>query len=387
MKHAHLKKYIYIGLTIFIALSLCILLYFLLDRMPQIMTAISTILSIIKPLIYGAAIAYVLYPVCVFFEKIIRKLFSKLKNRKLANKLIRGISIFLSLIFGIGIIVAILYLILPQIYKTIETIINESGNYINNITVFVSKKLSDNPELSNSIVENIKNYSDKITSLLSNVLPVLEGIKTGIVSIAVAAKNIFIGIIVAIYLLADRHQFKNGLKRFIELIFSTKMASAVKSEIKFANNIFLGFISGKILDSAIIGVLCYILMIILGLPFAPLIAVLIAVTNLIPFFGPFIGAIPSALLILIDDPWKCLIFIIMIIVLQQLDGNVIGPKILGDSTGLSSFWVLFSILVFGGLFGFTGMIIGVPVFAIIYDIVKKIIIKCEEKRKLKSESE
>lgn len=387
MKNNQSKKYIQIGLTIFTALAASILLYFLLDRLPSIGKVISVVLEAVKPLIYGAVIAYVLYPVCIFFERFFRKVFKKAKNRKLANKLTRGLSIFLSLIFGIGVIVIVLYMVIPQIYESISKIVASAPTYIEKMYVFVDNWFADNDELKKSIIDAIDKYTSDITSLLTDwsgqIGNVVKSIGDGVLSVFIVTKNIFIGVIVAIYLLADRHQFKEAVKRFINLIFKNNVATAVKNEIKYANDIVLNFISGRILDSAIVGILCYILMVILQLPFPLLIAVLIGVTNIIPFFGPFIGAIPAGLLILIEDPIKCIIFVVMIIILQQVDGNIIGPRVVGGSIGLSSFWVLFAILLFSGIFGMTGMIIGVPLFAIIYDIIKKVIEFFEEKKKQK----
>ena len=391
MKNNNFKKYFYAGVTLFSTLALCIVLYFTLSRIPDIYAGFKVFISAAMPLIYGAIFAYLLYPVCIFFEKVFKKVFSKVKKRKIANGLTRGISIFLSITFGIGVVAIILYMVIPQLYESIMKIINSAPTYIDRISKFVDGFLKDNTELRTTVNNAINEYTSDITKLLTNwssqIGTVVKSIGDGVLSVAIVTKNIFIGIIVAIYLLADRHQFKIGLKRFIELVFSRKMSRVVKDEVKFANNVVLNFISGRILDSAIIGILCYILMVILRLPFPLLIAVLVGVTNIIPFFGPFIGGIPAGLLILIEDPWKCLVFVIMIVILQQLDGNIIGPRILGDSIGLSSFWVLFSMLIFGGLFGLTGMIAGVPVFAIIYDIIKKIIIKCEKKKALKAQAQ
>ena len=384
MKNEQFKKYFYIGLTVFLALGASILLFFMLDKASQIKNIVSLFLQAAKPLIYGAVIAYLLYPTCIFLEKLFRKIFKKMKNRKTANKLTRALSIVLSFIFGFGIVTVLLYLIIPQIYDSIVTIINSIPAYIEKVYIFVDNQLSDNADLKQSVTYAISKYTENITQLLQSwsgqIGTVVKALGDGVLSVFVVTKNIFIGIIVAVYLLADRHQFKTLLKRLINLIFKKNSALAVKQEIKYANDVVLNFISGKIVDSAIIGVLCYILMLILRLPFPVLIAVIIGVTNVIPFFGPFIGAIPSALLILIESPIKCLIFVVMIIILQQVDGNIIGPKIVGESIGLSSFWVLFSILIFSGLFGITGMIIGVPVFAIIYDIVKKTVIHFESKK-------
>lgn len=381
------KKYFYSGLTLFCALGLTVILSSLLNWLPKLFDSISLVLSVLRPLVYGAGIAYILYPVCIFFEKLFKKVFQKIKNSKLKNNLIRGFAIFFSIIFGLGVLTVLLYMIIPDLIHNIEKIIYNSPSYIKTIQNFIDSQLASNEALRDYINNIINSYTKDITSLLNNLgdtlTQVVSSLGTGIWSITIVLKDFFIGIIVAIYLLADRNNFKKAFKRFIELIFNRKAAKVVKEEIRFSNEVILNFISGRILDSVIVGICCYILMIILNIPYALLVSVLVGVTNIIPFFGPFIGGVPSALLILIDNPVKCLVFVIMIVVLQQLDGNVICPRIVGNSVGLSSFWVLFSMILFGGLFGITGMIIGVPVFAIIYDIIHKIIIKCEEIKKEK----
>ena len=288
------------------------------------------------------------------------------------------------MVFGIGVVAFLIYMILPDIVKSIEKILYNSPSYIKTIQKFIDSQLSSNEGVKDYVNSIINGYTKDITSLLDNwgqeLGNIVSSVGNSVLNITIILKDFFIGLIVAIYLLADRSNFKNACKRFIELIFNKKHAISVKNEIRFANGVILNFISGRILDSAIIGICCYILMIILDIPFALLVSVLVGVTNIIPFFGPFIGAIPSGLLILIESPLKCLVFVIMIIVLQQIDGNIIGPKIVGNQIGLSSFWVLFSMLVFGGLFGLTGMIIGVPLFAIVYDIISKLIKKAERKK-------
>jgi len=186
-------------------------------------------------------------------------------------------------------------------------------------------------------------------------------------------KNIFLGVLISIYMLASRKLFARQAKLLLRGVFPKRWADAVETEVRYADRMFNGFLMGKLLDSAIIGVICFVVTTILRFDMAILISVIVGVTNIIPFFGPFIGAIPCALLLLLKSPWQCLIFLIFIVILQQLDGNVIGPKILGNTTGVSSFWVLFSILLFGGLWGVFGMIVGVPLFAVIYDIARKLI--------------
>ena len=211
-------------------------------------------------------------------------------------------------------------------------------------------------------------------TLLPSMQNIVSGAAIGVLNVVTVAKNLIIGIIVAVYMLASRKRFVQQGKLVLHSIVRPRWAQLITEEVKYADKMFGGFINGKIMDSAIIGVLCYIGCLIFKFPSALLVSVIIGVTNVIPFFGPFIGAIPATLLILIQSPIKALWFVLFVLVLQQLDGNIIGPKILGNTTGLSSFWVLFAILLFGGLWGFVGMIVGVPLFAVIYDVIKKLVI-------------
>ena len=242
----------------------------------------------------------------------------------------------------------------------------------------------------NEIIQNyIMQLSDAGTESISgwlkdSILPymnmILTGLSDSMINAAGIFMNLFIGLVVAIYLLSGRKKFKKQGKLILYSLFKERWANKIVEEIRFADRVFSGFIGGKLLDSAIIGVICYAGMMVLGLPYAILISVIVGVTNIIPFFGPYIGAIPSAIILLTVSPMSCLIFVIFIVILQQVDGNIIGPKILGSSTGLSGIWVLFSILFFGGLFGFVGMLIGVPVFAVIYDLIRQLIVRGLELR-------
>ena len=207
------------------------------------------------------------------------------------------------------------------------------------------------------------------TTVLPELGSLVADLTTGVYYVVMAIYNLIIGIIVSVYILANHETFSANAKRWLYSIFSVETAQRIRRGLDFTNRTFAGFINGKLLDSAIIGLICYIVCAILNMPYALLVSVIVGVTNVIPFFGPFIGAVPSALIILLVDPFKCLVFVIFIIILQQLDGNVIGPKILGSSIGINGFWVMFSIILGAGLFGFWGMLLGVPVFVVIYTAI------------------
>ena len=229
------------------------------------------------------------------------------------------------------------------------------------------------PDLIKEIDNQFKNIEADVTEFINNIVPkigdVMVKITDSALSFLMAIKDFLIGIIVAVYFLFDKEHFQAQIKKIINAVMPEKLASGLLRICTQTNNSISGFISGKIIDSIIIGCLCFVCMTVMKLDFALLISVIVGVTNVIPFFGPIIGAVPSALLLLMSSSKQVIPFIILILIIQQLDGNIIGPKILGQSTGVSAFWVLFSILVGGGLFGFAGMILGVPIFAVIYSLI------------------
>jgi predicted PurR-regulated permease PerM len=229
----------------------------------------------------------------------------------------------------------------------------------------------------NLIDDQFEDIKNALISFVNGLIPKIGDIflklKDSAISLVNIIKDFFVGIIVAIYFLLDKEHFQAQMKKVVYAIFPQRFSEGFFRVCDHTNRSLSGFISGKIIDSIIIGILCFICMTIMQLDYTLLISVIVGVTNIIPVFGPFFGAIPSALLLLMTSPKQVIPFVILIIVLQQLDGNVIGPKILGSSTGLSAFWVMFAILLGGGLFGFGGMLLGVPIFAVIYSLIEEFI--------------
>ena len=370
------KNYIYWMFAIFGAIALNVALFFLIFRFKEFGGVIGKIMAILKPMIYGAAIAYLLKPVCNTYErKLNEHLPSKLK------KMSKALAITGSMLTMCIIVYLLLIIIIPPVVNSVTSLINTLPDKLNYAASWLEETLKEDTVVANYITENyimlkdtaIEWISNELIPNMQNIQNILAGVGIQIWNSVMFLKNLLIGLIIAVYLLASRKKFAVQGKMVLYSIVKTKWADKILTELKYADNTFVGFINGKILDSAIIGVICYVCCLIFKFPNAMLVSVIVGVTNIIPFFGPFIGAIPSALLIFIESPLKSLWFLIFIVVLQQVDGNIIGPKILGNSTGLSSFWVLFSILVFGGLWGFVGMVIGVPLFAVIYDIAKKLV--------------
>ena len=374
-KKPHIKPYLYGMLAGFGAISLSILFFFLIYRFQGFGDAISKLTGILMPFIYGAVIAYLLKPVCNCVENFLRRLLPE-KMGTAANML----AVTISLLFGILVVYALIMMIVPQLITSVTTLYYTARNNLNDFVDWASHQeiIASNQKLLDFIETSYDNLQDTLdnlvrTKLVPSMQSLLSGAALGVMSFVTFLKNIVIGLIVSVYLLASRKKFGQQGKLILYSLVKPRWADLIMEEVRYADRMFGGFINGKILDSAIIGVLCYIACLIFKFPSALLVSVIIGVTNVIPFFGPFIGAIPAILLILIQNPIKALWFVLFVLVLQQVDGNIIGPKILGNTTGLSSFWVLFAILLFGGLWGFVGMIIGVPLFAVIYDVLKKFV--------------
>ncbi len=378
----HRKKFLYGMLAGFGAISLSVVFFFILYRLQGIADTLDGIMEILAPFVYGGVIAYLLRPVCNQYEKWLRKWLPG-KFEKLADTLAVGPS----LVTGLLVVYTLIIMIAPQLYISLRSIWNALPDRIAKVIDWGYATFGEDEEILNflnTIYMEMYSTLDAwaresllpyITNLMGGVGSIVTGVGMSVWKILLFLKNFLIGLIVAVYLLASRKRFAKQGTLVIRGIFRPRWAEMVLNEIRFVDRMFGGFIDGKIVDSAIIGVLCYIGCVIFRFPNPLLISAIVGVTNVIPFFGPFIGAIPSILLILIESPIKALWFSLFVLGLQQLDGNVIGPKILGDRTGLSSFWVLFSIILFGGLWGLVGMVICVPLFAVIYDVAKKLIYK------------
>ena len=372
------KKYLYWGITAFLVISASVLFYMLLHHLPEIQGMWSKIVTILAPFIWGLVLAYLLLPL----TRALEKLFSSPRMRKahIKGKFARIAAIVVSEIVLLVILTAFVLLILPQLYSSIETIVVNSPEYYKKMTDWLELRLEDHPEVEQYVSQALETLSNQLMDIVNNrLLPsmgsVLSSLTTGVFAALKGVYNLIVGIIVSIYLLANREIAKAGFRKVLYSVFSIETAEKIRAGLVFTDKTFMGFLSGKLLDSAIIGLICYIVCAILKMPYTLLVSVIIGLTNIIPFFGPLIGAVPSAFIILLVDPLKCLIFVVFIVVLQQIDGNIIGPKILGSTVGINGFWVMFSIILGGGLFGFAGMILGVPVFVVIYTALSALVDK------------
>lgn len=382
-----MKKYLKIGITGAAILASGILCAFVLFKMRVIIELLKGITGILKPFLYGAVIAYLLAPLCNKIEEKLFQTFPK-ANRK-AKRFICFIAIVISLCVALAIVWMLIMLIIPQVWDSVMKIIDMVPQKITILNNWIEHMLENQPELQAYFEEFANQAESHINSLLNvdtiqKVQSIINSLSVQVFGVLGVLKNISLGFLISAYLLGSRKLFGAQAGLILHGIFPDKWAEIIEEEIRYTDKMFNGFLVGKIIDSAIIGLLCFAGLSFMGFEAPAFIGVIIGITNIIPFFGPFIGAIPCGLLLLLENPMHCLYFIIFIFVLQQLDGNVIGPKILGNTTGVSSFWVLFSILLFGGMWGVVGMVIGVPLFAVIYDIIRKLVYRGLRKHKRES---
>ena len=371
------KKYWFWGMTAFAVIAAAILFYMALSYLPVLGNGLKKFSRILSPFIWGLVFTYLLTPLMRSMEKHLfyplgKKLYRK--NPVGAKRFGRVLAVLLSIIVLLAVLTALVYMILPQIYSSIETIITNSPVYLENLNSWFDKVLTDFPALQDFVDKQLGEVSDNFASWLTEkVLPqvgsFVTNLTSGVYTVFRTVYNLVIGIIVSVYLLSDLEHFGAAFKRLLYSLFSIETAEKLLEGIRFTDRTFMGFINGKLLDSAIVGLICYIFCAVVQMPYALLVSVIVGITNIIPFFGPLIGAIPSAFIILMVNPFQCLIFIVFVIILQQIDGNFIGPKILGSSIGISGFWVMFAIILGAGLFNFWGMLLGVPVFVVIYTVI------------------
>lgn len=383
-----LMRYIVIAMVTFVTFCCCILFFFFIYRYHGFTAYWQKLMGILQPIIIGFVVAYLINPVMVFLEKhLLKALQPKMKSERKAKKLARSVGTAGALIFLLLVIFLLLDMMIPELIKSIQNLIVSLPQEINGFSQWMRDVLAEDSEMAAAVEASLVNAMDYVEKLFQDqILPqvntYIASITSGVINVVKVLFNFIIGLIIAVYILMSKETFIGQGKKLVYTMFSPKLGNRAIEMARISNQMFGGFISGKILDSAIIGVICYIGLIIMKMPYSLLVAVIVGVTNVLPFFGPYIGAVPSMILIALADPIKGLYFLIFIVVLQQIDGNIIGPKILGNSTGLSSFWVVFAILVGGGLFGFMGMLLGVPTFAVIYYIIRELSAYVLRRRKL-----
>ncbi|MBQ1171267.1 MAG: AI-2E family transporter [Lachnospiraceae bacterium] len=380
MKFQWDKKYLYWGITAFCVIALSIVFYYVLFHPTKFFQFFSSIAKTCAPIISGLVLAYLLTPICTFFENyLLIPIYKKCNlniNDVKPKKRIRSLAILLTLFVVIYLLYIFFSIVLKEIISSIQSIVLQFPIYVKNLEKWIDSTLSLNKDIETFANNMLDTYYVELNDWLNNsLLPqvnvIVKEVSLSLISVVKGLWNLIIGLIVSVYVLFSKEQFAGQSKKIIYAFFSKKKANEIISDIRYANKTFGAYVSGKIIDSIIIGFLCFFLMKLLKINYPILISVIIGITNIIPFFGPFIGAVPSILLILLINPFNGIKFLILIILLQTFDGNILGPKILGDSTGLSSFWVIFSITLFGAYFGIIGMAIGVPIFALIYAAFKR----------------
>ena len=361
------------GLTAFLVVVCCVLAFFAIYRFDIIQKFFSFTWGVLAPFIYGLVIAYL---VCPIYNRTVQGTYYLLNkgDRKLKHDmgLSKGVGTIVSVLTVFVVIFGVMLMIIPGLVNSIMGIVERLPDDIDKINAWVDTNLANLPQAQKEEIDHLLDdaMESAVKFATETILPhsqsLATGLTKGVMGFAGFLLDFIIGIIISVYFLNSKDTFLGQFKKVIVANFREETAEEIFQGARFTNKTFGGFISGKIIDSIIIGIICFIVMSIFGWEYSLLISCIVGLTNIIPFFGPFIGAIPSALLLLVANPMHALYFIILIVLLQQFDGNILGPKILGDSTGLASFWVLFAVLVGGGLFGFVGMIIGIPVFAVIY---------------------
>ena len=386
MKFHFEKKYVYWGVTAFLVIAASLIFYYLLFHMNNVRAGFRTFTKTCMPIIDGLVLAYLMTPLVKhmerdFFIPLCKRLNLNTESAK-TKKRMRLLSALITVIFVFVLLYLLCASIIPQLIVSIQNIALQLPVYATNLQDWIQKLFENNDDLAGIVTSLINQYSNELEDYLnSKLVPQLNVILTrfsssifsSMLGLLVTAWNLLIGLIISVYLLVSKESFAGQSKKIIYAIWEEETANKLISNIRFVNATFGGFINGKLVDSLIIGLICFIGMTLLQLPYPLLISVIVGITNIIPFFGPYLGAIPSIVLILMVNPKQALYFAIFVLILQQFDGNFLGPKILGNKTGLSSFWVIFSITLFGGYWGILGMAIGVPVFAVIYAGIKALV--------------
>ncbi len=379
MKHNRNEKYIKTGLTAFLVIAASIVFYYLIFHNKSFRSSLHGFVSILDPVFYGLILAYILNPLMQPIENGIHRVWKKneWKSTRTSNLAVRFFSAIAAFLILFFIIYGLVSLLMPQLIESVQNIIRNYPIYEANVIKWVNRTFG-NQDVSQTTV-TILEYADKIYDWAVGHLPEIDSIVSNVTQYLLGfvrlILNLVIGIIIALYILLSKEAMAAKAKRFMYAFFPVDTVNRVLHNLEFVDEKLGGFIIGKIIDSAIIGVLCYFVMWVMKMPYTVLIAVVIGVTNIIPFFGPFIGAIPCAILVFVVSPIKSLYFIIFIVLLQQFDGNILGPKILGNSTGLSGFMVVIAIVICNGLFGIGGTVFGVPLTATIVGVIQAYIRK------------
>lgn len=343
---------------------------------------IINLIGVMSPFLVAVLIAYFLQPLVTKFENLFKRSIAK----KWHPRIVRYVSIFLAYLIVIGFIVIAFVFVIPQIGQSIQELTASVPAMYDHVAEWLTKLQERYPEIDlegvterlNEMVPDLVNFG---TNIVGSVLPMLYSLSVSVVRVVI---NGLLAIMISIYMISSKEMFRHQIKRLIYALLSEKHGDALCKTCRECNDIFSAFLLSKAVDSLIIGCLCCVIMSIIGLPYAVLLSVIVGITNMIPYFGPFIGAVPGVLIYLCTNPTNAVIFAIMILILQQFDGLVLGPRLLGQSTGLNPIWVIFAITVGGAYFGVVGMFIGVPVVAVIAFLLNKLIVAQLKNKKVRA---
>lgn len=386
-----LKEFMWKGVTCFLVVASCIILGVIVLRFDEVLKGIKGILNVLEPILCGLIFAYLLNPIMNKVEQFLFHCCSgKREITTRTRSVIRSISIFITIIFAIVFIVVLLAMVIPELIANIGNMIKDLPEQLHSFNIWLSKQ-SGNEEVAGIIGKMTEETGSSIekwikTDFLKQMDVIVSKLTVGVFGVVNFVEVFFVGIIVSIYVLANKEKFMGQSKKLLYAVFSENVANTTMDLLRDSHRIFIGFITGKVIDSFIIGVLCFIGLSLLKMPYTLIASVIVGVTNIIPFFGPYMGAIIGGILIALASPKSAIIFLIFVLILQQVDGNFLGPKILGESIGLSAFWVIFAIMVGSGLFGFAGMVFGVPTFAVIYHIIRELVNKRLTVKKLPTDT-
>ncbi|MBO4867685.1 MAG: AI-2E family transporter [Ruminococcus sp.] len=376
------KKYQTIAVYAAVVIAVNVLLVLALNNVTDILESIYHLFDVLQPVTWGLIIAFLTNPLMVRTSRLMGKLYKTEEKRQKASGFIKVVSVIITELLFLGIVTGIVAIVVPELIKSIMEIFDNAGSIAESIQKWINKVFRNYPALEQAATKWLSDFNTDVGTIYDKVKPMLENILSGAWGIVTVVKNFLLGLIVSVYMLCSKEKLLAQFKKIIIALTKKRTCEKIMAGCEQANTVFSGFITGKIIDSIIIGLICFIGLTIMSMPYATMISVIIGVTNIIPFFGPLIGAVPTGLLILLIEPKKCVIFIIFVVVLQQFDGNILGPKILGDSTGLPGFWVLISLFLFGGLFGFGGMILAVPTTALLYSFIRGSVEEKLRKKKL-----
>ncbi len=366
------NKYFKLGLTLLMVIIVSVLFFVILTNLKTVGAGVKKLLGIVSSVIYGFAFAYIMNPIMVATERLVNRIFSKSNiTERALRRLSRTLGVITALIVFISVVYGLLAMVVPRMIDSLIELFSPENldSYYQKITAWINNVTTGTP-----LEEWVRNNDVllKLQEWITKKIDVVAAINTAALSVYGFAKSVFsmiIGIVVAVYLLISKEKFLAQAKKIVVATFRKPRADRLMEIGRLANKSLGGFLVGKLIDSLIIGILSYIGMTILRLPYALISSVFVGLSNIIPFFGPIIGIVIGGVLILLQSPVQALYFVIFEFALQQVDGNIIGPRILGERLGISDFWILVSITFFGGLFGFPGMLLGVPVFTVIYAII------------------